>query len=564
MKNVSVSRIRRDLLSAKVGRALRARQVQGCDDIPRTECAGHLGEIEERRLRCGGITRNFQGLEIARRVFSKAWNSALLALLCASGTTLAGEPRVVATSQMELEFRDGWLTRWKNKLTDEEIRFSSGRAIPEAANSEFLKADETTAALTQSGAAVWAVRVPHDQTAVVHAEASVWRQRYLLIQGKNSGLLLQLDDPKAEQRATLERDEGRKEVTLTLRTAGQSPARWLIRQYVGGANWGAQHRLDYLARTHGVVAPDKRPAAWIQNVVMLVSEPPWRKPVVGTSWAQSLEIHHTWLDNLPRVVDADKILFCLDSATSAEPYTVLMASRVRRMGYHIQLRVNARSPLTGDAGRYAKVGEIVAALRALSADAVLLEDLPSDAGDGERQLFQLLRSELDQNGLATVALGVAGEPSEAALPHLDFCGGTDAALAILARGHAPYATPPLPMPVSLEALLADAEGQQFRLPPHTARSVFTPPQFSQFALARFWGENQPRMLEPKFFEPGDLARYRLNNERTLRFFSADTQTLRLAYDNGEVLADLVGGNWTNHAAFLDQYGPAFLKDKIGR
>ena len=234
------------------------------------------------------------------------------------------------------------------------------------------------------------------------------------------------------------------------------------------------------------------------------------------------------------------------------------------MGYHIQLRLNACPRLEGEAGRYAKVGEMVAALRGLSADAVLLEDLPSDMGVGERQFFQLLRSELDQNGMSAVALGVAGEPTEAALPYLDFCGGADTALVILTRGNPAHAMPPLPMPLSLEALLTDTELQSFGLPPRATRQPFTPRQFSMFALARFWGENQPRMLEPKFFESGDHARYRLNNERTLRLFSTDAQTLRLAYDSGEVLADLVGGNWTNNTALLEQYGPAFLKDKTGR
>ncbi|MCX7010781.1 MAG: hypothetical protein NTY53_26660 [Kiritimatiellaeota bacterium] len=39
---------------------------------------------------------------------------------------------------------------------------------------------------------------------------------------------------------------------------------------------------------------------------------------------------------------------------------------------------------------------------------------------------------------------------------------------------------------------------------------------------------------------------------------------RLSLDNGEVLADLVNGTWTNNAALLEQHGPVFLKDKTGK
>lgn len=508
--------------------------------------------------------RIFQSLEKGPRRFSKVWKSVAAAgVVC--GGVLAGEPCVVGTGQMEVEFRDGWLTRWKNKLTDEEIRFGAGHAIPEAAGSTLLKADETTAALTQRGVAVWALRVPHDRVTLHHAEARTWRQRYFLVQARSGGLLVQLDDPQLEQRATLEREDGRQESTLTLRATAAGPARWLIRQYVGGANWGAQHRLDYLARTHHLAAPDKRPTAWAQTIALVVTDPPWRAPVADAGWEKSMAIHHAWLDDLQRVVDADKLLFCLDGGMSAEPYAVLMASRARRLGYHLQLRLNARPKLAGAAGRYAQVGEVLAALRALAADAVLLEDGPADAGAGagDRQFLALLRSELDQNDLGAVALGVAGEPTEAALPYLDFCGGADAALTLLARGPAPHTTPPVPMPLDLEALLTDAELHNFGLPPRATSRPFTPAQFGAFALARFWGEQQPRRLEPKFCEPGELARYRLNNERTLRLFPTAAPTLRLAYDDGTVLADLVGGTWTNHAALLEQYGPAFLKDKIG-
>ncbi|TAN37922.1 MAG: hypothetical protein EPN23_03830 [Verrucomicrobia bacterium] len=481
-----------------------------------------------------------------------------------SANALAGEPRVIATSQMELEFRDGWLTSWHNKLTDEEICFGNGRAIPEAASAEFLKADETTAALTQTGAAVWAIRLPRSGITLHHTAAGALRQRYLLLQGKSGGLLVMLDDPQLACRAALERDGA----TLTLRIRdAATPVRWLVRQYIGGANWGAQHRLDYLLRTQNITPPEKRPTAWVQNIALVVADPPWGAPVASAGWEKSLAIHHAWLDNLQRIADPDKLLFALRdwrTATGAlDPYVVLMASRVRRLGYHVLLHLNG----TAATEPHALVGEIVAALRATTADAVLLENPPA----AERAFFHLLRGELDQNGMGAVALGVGDEPSEAALPFLDFFDGTDAALATLQRGSPAHTIPsaeevlrrhaPFQAQIGLDALLTDEELQSFGLPPRVVSRPFTRAQFGTFALARFWGENQPRLLEPKFFEPGDRARYRLVNDRTLRAFALDANTLRLAYDNGEVLADWRGGDWTNNAALLDQYGPVFLKDK---
>ena len=483
-------------------------------------------------------------------------------LLCAGA--LAGEPRVVSTGQMEVEFQDGWLTRWKNKLTDEEIRFGGGKPIPEAAGSELLKTDETTAALTQGGSSVWAVRVPRERTTLEHAEAGVMRQRYVLIQARASGLLVMLDDARQNTRATLERAENRKESGLTFRAAGttpdREPARWLIRQYIGGPNWGIQQRLNYLMHSQSIIPPDKRPTAWAQNVVLIVTDPPWSQPVSGLGWGKSFEVHHAWLDNLQRVVDPDKLMFCFGNwrreSGAADPFTVLMAGRVRRAGYHLMLRLPWPG-MADEASRQAAVGEALAAVRALNADAVLLENPARGTTGDERPFFQLLRAELDQNDLTSVALGVEGEAPEAALPWLDFAGGDDMALGTLTQKMTPAVR------FSLGALLTDEELQTFALPPHSSAILFTRQQFGTFALARWWGENQPRLLEPKFFEPGDIARYRLLNDHVIRWFRTASGAQRLVFDNGEVLAELVNGAWTNNAALLEQHGPVFLKDRIG-
>jgi hypothetical protein len=524
-----------------------------------------LGKFSAVFPRVGKFSSCFSkgGQPQAAHLARLGWKLAVLATVLFASAASAGEARVVTTGQLELEFRDGWLTRWKSKLTDEEIRFGSGKAIPEATSAEFLKADDTTASLTQTGASVWAVRVPTDKVTLVHADAGTLRQRYVLIQAKAGGLLLLLDDPAFAYRTTLERDEGRREVTLTFRTSPvatpQEPARWLIKQYLGKENWGAQHRLDYLTRAFRITAPEKRPTAWAQNMVFVVNDPPWCTPVAGAGWAKSLEIHHAWLDNLQRVVDSDKLLFCCGNwraeSGAPAPFAALMGGRVKRAGYHTMLRLPVGC-LMSESARQTAVGAALIAIRAVEANSLLLE-MAGDELATERDFFRLLRAELDQNGLTAVALGVEGEPSEAALPLVDFAGGRDPAWQTLVQKLSPAER------LSLDAFLTDEELQSFALPPHTGRR-FTRQQFATYALARWWGEHQPRLLDPKFFEPGNLARYRLNNERVLLLLRTPDGIPRLAFDNGEVLADLVNGTWTHNAALLDQHGPVFLKDKLER
>jgi len=289
-----------------------------------------------------------------------------------------------------------------------------------------------------------------------------------------------------------------------------------------------------------------------------------------------------------RVVDADKLLFCTRNwgaeFGTPSPYAALMSGRARRSGFHVMLRllplVSSQQRFEAqrfenETFRHAKVGEILAAVRAMDADAVLLEGLPEGEQAGEREFFKLLRAEFDQNGLTAIAIAVAGEPSEAALPFVDLAGG-GLTLRTLTRGgptldaeagptpgtirEALMRNTVFQAPFTLDTMLIDENRQMFGLPPGTA-APFTRLQFGLFALARWWGENQPRMVEPKFFETADLARYRLNNDRVLRLTAPNATTLRLAYDQGETLADLTATGWTNNAALLDQHGPVFLKEK---
>ncbi|MCX6998410.1 MAG: hypothetical protein NTV49_15330 [Kiritimatiellaeota bacterium] len=263
-------------------------------------------------------------------------------ILALGGTARAGAPQLVGTAQLELEFRDGWLTRWKNKLTDEELRFGAGAPVTGAHGSEFLKYDESAAALTQAGAAGWSLRVARDQARLVHADPGVQGQRYVLLQGRTGGLLILLDDPALERSVMLERKDGRATTTLTWQSGGlaadQNPARWLMRQYIGEANWGAQHWHDYLASAQDVKPADQRPTGWAQQVACVVADPPWCRQMTNNdmTWDQSMAIHRAWLDNLQRVVDPEKLLFVVREWAAAggapDPYFAQMAGPVRRAG----------------------------------------------------------------------------------------------------------------------------------------------------------------------------------------------------------------------------------------
>ena len=524
-----------------------------------------------------------------RKMLGFAARLAALVALARADVAAAGPAQTVVTAQLELEFRDGWLTRWKNKLTDEELRFGAGPAVAEARGSEFLKYDESAAALTQAGAAGWSLRVARDQAQLVHAAPGTQAQRYVLLQGRTGGLLILLDDPALERSATLERNDARAATTLTWQSGGlaadQNPARWLIRQYIGEANWGAQYWLDYLARARALTPADQRPTGWAQQVACVVADPPWCRPVTNNdvAWDRSMAIHRAWLDNLQRVVDPEKLLFVVSDWAAAggapDPYFTQMAGPARHAGYHVALRLppwallgTNNTAVSRASGEY--VGAALAAVRATVADAVLLDFAPPAPLGAQREMLKRLRLTLNQNGLTQVALGVAGEASEGVLPLVDFQGVGPAAGGVFARGlRTPpvadaaamaallRANAPLPVRLSLAALLTEEEIQSFGLPPRAPTRPFTRFHYGVFALARFWGELQPRLLEPKRFEPGDLVRYQLNDGRVLRLLAADAQTLRLAFAQGDVLADLsLADGWKNNAALLEKYGPVFLRD----
>lgn len=104
------------------------------------------------------------------------------------------------------------------------------------------------------------------------------------------------------------------------------------------------------------------------------------------------------------------------------------------------------------------------------------------------------------------------------------------------------------------------------MPHTTGEPPFTPGslddlEVGKYALARFWAAEAPRLMLPRDWQPGDVARYRLKDGRVVRVTRADASVLRLAFADGAVLAelDLIDG-WRNDAA-LRKYAPEELRAK---
>lgn len=87
--------------------------------------------------------------------------------------------------------------------------------------------------------------------------------------------------------------------------------------------------------------------------------------------------------------------------------------------------------------------------------------------------------------------------------------------------------------------------------------------YVKFAMARFWAQRQPQLLPPGRWEKGDIGRYVLKDGRVLRVVRSGPTTLRWAFDDGTVLAelDLLDG-WRETAMLLREYEPSFLKNQI--
>lgn len=93
--------------------------------------------------------------------------------------------------------------------------------------------------------------------------------------------------------------------------------------------------------------------------------------------------------------------------------------------------------------------------------------------------------------------------------------------------------------------------------------VFDKFDYDRYALARFWADQVPRQAPLGQWEKGDIVRYVLKDGRTLRITRSAPTTLRWAFADGAVLAemDLFDG-WKNDAELMKKYEPVFLKNQI--
>lgn len=88
--------------------------------------------------------------------------------------------------------------------------------------------------------------------------------------------------------------------------------------------------------------------------------------------------------------------------------------------------------------------------------------------------------------------------------------------------------------------------------------------YGEFALARWWQQNQPRFAPLPEWQKGDVARYRLADGRsfTVRRNEKNPLVLNLAVD-GRILADIdIFGGWENADTLLTDHGPEFLRNQI--
>jgi len=87
--------------------------------------------------------------------------------------------------------------------------------------------------------------------------------------------------------------------------------------------------------------------------------------------------------------------------------------------------------------------------------------------------------------------------------------------------------------------------------------------YVKFALARFWQDTTPQLMEPRYWERGDIGRYQLQDGRVLRITRADPLAMRFAFTDGTVLADLhLFDGWKNCDNLMAKYEPTWLKNQI--
>ena len=97
----------------------------------------------------------------------------------------------------------------------------------------------------------------------------------------------------------------------------------------------------------------------------------------------------------------------------------------------------------------------------------------------------------------------------------------------------------------------------------TTGKYLTEIHYGKFALARFWQANLPHQVEPKDFQKGDIVRWRLKDGRILFVTRSAPTTLRWAFADGPVLAELdLFDGWQHDQLLMKDYAPTFLKIQL--
>lgn len=313
-----------------------------------------------------------------------------------------GKP-TLSTGKEDSHYRPGcWWVDWK-KSSD-----------PAAAKVEtkYNKLDQTAATIQQRAvipngevqALQWGIRVPYDRIQAVHwprglAPARLsgfgypkWvkadyyfggrtafliggsgiRHHYYVIQGKTGGLLIYMENPDLHHHMALEiKHPDNKSIIISNRSIMPPPwknsyvgGRWVVRQYNGGVNVAAQIYQNYIVKAFDLVPLEKRPTAWVRDVVFTqvndflrgpLPAPGFRQPnqnyLSGEAWRKSMDFHTRWLEEMAKVVEPSKVMFYITDwrqdgmdimfpNTDVDPYFAFMIAKARKMGFHVMLHMH--------------------------------------------------------------------------------------------------------------------------------------------------------------------------------------------------------------------------------
>lgn len=205
-----------------------------------------------------------------------------------------------------------------------------------------------------------------------------WRQRYYMVQGRTGGLLIYVDDPQFEHRPALEFRKTGKGLVLSNRSIKNPPwtdsytgCRWVIRQYNGWVNAGAQIYQDYLMRAYGITPLKDRPTGWVTTLAYCNVKPGMGTPLpfpgkpntynFSTDWEKTIAHHTQWLQNAAQVLKPASVMIYdtgwnysgMDSTYpdhSINPLLAYTMPVLRGMGYHYMLHFNCHFAYAPSAG----------------------------------------------------------------------------------------------------------------------------------------------------------------------------------------------------------------------